>query len=151
MEKEQLFANAISTDQMLDFYFNKKKLKIEDFMNDIKEKKLSFWMEIVEFFLCHHLQCEPWYSIIHEAEPIIIDMENQNGLSWILNEFCVDLTHLTGFRGEELQILIVVFEDENTNDLFGKAIQEFKPVQFWHNGMFIGDNLIEEDDLDYNF
>ena len=153
MNKEEThFPLAIPSDNMIDYYSSKVPLSISTIFQILQGFKMDLYMSMVEFYLKDNLSHEPWYAVINDAESLVIDSEKQKGVFWTLQEFCIDLSHLHGYRGEEVQILAIPFEDRNTSNLFGSALSKTKPFLFWHDGKFRGDNLPDIDpDDDYKF
>ena len=52
--------------------------------------------------------------IISNAHPIIQDLDSKGNTHWMFTEFMIDLSHLSGHRKEDLEILIVPMENVET-------------------------------------
>ena len=78
---------TISIGSLMDFFLNGSDISPIEFIDQIIKRKMYFYMEMVNFFLRHNTLDDMWYTVIHEAEPIIQDIENKKGAHWIMKEF----------------------------------------------------------------
>lgn len=140
-EDIKTFPVSISGGELADFYISQRNISAKNFIKMASEKGMSFYLEMVELYLLFNMFNDIYYCIAHEAEDILVDIEKKRGCAFLFSEFDVDLTHLIGFRGDDAQLLIIPFKDKKASLMFGDAMRNRKPIQYWFNQEFSGDNV----------
>jgi len=142
---EDPFPINISTEDLQDCYmYEKDNATIEEFSKiilGVSPFELSdFWKKMVEFYMKNNFT-EGVFGVIPDAHDLV---ENYREYG-IFDDLNMDLSHLDGMTPNELQLLVIPFNNIEELEYFGETMEEIVQVDYWGFGELIGKNCLEEE------
>jgi hypothetical protein len=133
------FPININADELIDNNTDQKYL-LDLINNDDLLGLKDFYEDMVSLFLNNNFK-KGIFAIIHDAKDILTDFENDD---YVFQDLNIDLSHLKGMTKDDLQLLIIPFNDMDDLKWFGLLYHKTKLIEYCIDGKIIGCNYISK-------
>ena len=130
------FPTNVSADELAGlFVSNNKELDLDDFYMSINdEEKKGEYFELLEKYYIKNYCGKGVYATMVNSYDVLESVRLKTTVSHILGEFNIDLTHMTGMEQNDLQLIIIPFDDLISAKMFRNAISRYKTINYWQDG-----------------
>lgn len=105
-KKECIFPELFSSDELCSYYLETNDIDIDDFLLEHSKPQKLLKKFIMNFLKKEYGEIPCVFVFGDDVNFFIEEMEENVGITFPLNEVEIDMTHLSGYRGDDLTLFI---------------------------------------------